>query len=159
MTTTLTVELVVGSEVKESLTVDCCSVFIAPVVEFVSKGQHGRSPEQVAHGGTGRNSTTGEWHLGVAVRRRQNGLLRFEASLWKLDYDLNAGARELLEARWAILNEETPAAVGKGMRHHFGRTFFEFDATPEQESNWREALATVLSDRGSYVHVLAAGDG
>lgn len=126
-------------------------VVTAPRIEFVSERLRGCTQEQIAHRRTGRNIRTGKLHLGVSLRRRNNGMTRIQADLWKLDYNLSDGVQELLRGYWRTQNEGTPARLLKRMERHFGKTHVCFDVVTEQVKDWRGFLSTVLTDRESYV--------
>ncbi len=155
---------VIGSEAMKSLSVDALA---APAIRFFDRGNtpklyhdfdaYGRrrrlSPTGIARHSTGVDRTTGKRTLGVGVESRSNGTVRFEADLWKLDYNLSTSGRELLAAYWQAQNRETPARLRKKMERHFGRTHFQFDVMAEQLGDWRDFLKTVLSDASSYVGI------
>ncbi len=130
-----------------------CPLLTAPRVEFVSKWDHGRQPEQVAHDVTGRDRRTGKLTLAVSVRRRTSGMMRFDGDLWRLPYDLHPRAILLLGAYWDLLNERTPKNMRARMERHFSRNTIIFDATKEQADDWREFLTELLSDPTSYVGI------
>lgn len=119
-----------------------------PSVEFITKPEHGVSPERMAHRRTGRNVRTGELTLGVSMRNRHNGTVRIEADLIRLPYGLTADAIQQLQSYWDAI---TPLKMQARMQHHFGCTFIQFDTMTEHANDWRKLLAVVLSDRQSYV--------
>ncbi len=144
-------------EVIETMTVNGEAArfasFNPPRLEFINKWFGGCPPAVVAHDRTGSNPVTGEWTLGIGLRNRSNGMVRVEASLWKLNLDLNDSAQGLLLDYWWLLNEAMPGKVRRRMKRRFSKSFFEFDATPEQVEDWREFLGEVLTDRASYTDI------
>ena len=102
---------------------------------------------------TGRKRTTGELTLGVGVHRRQNGLVRFDADLFKLDYNLSQDAIRRLYRYWHDLNMHysLPKKILRRMECHFSKTTIIFDATAQQVNDWKDFLMAVLMDKGSYV--------
>lgn len=147
-------------------TVDEVTVETMPItVEFVTErprlwaslDENGRrlwlSIEEHAHNSTGRSRATGQCTLAVAVRLRRNGLVRFDADLWKLPWNLSPGAISQLRNYWGLLNKETPKRMQSRMVQHFSRTFFQFDVMTEQVCEWRSFLTSLLTDAASYVSI------
>ena len=120
-------------------------------VKFISERRYGWTQEQLARASTGRNRATGELHLGVSMRNRNNGTVRFEADLWKIDLDFHPDAASLLRDRWQRENAAMPRRIQNRMQRHFSRTFLQFDVRREQKDDWKDFLMAVLSDAGSYV--------
>lgn len=142
----------------EAVEYDCCNPrprFTAPTVEFITERRYGWTQEQLAHALTGRNVASGKLRLSVAVRNRHNGMVRFDADLFKLDYDLSLDAIARLYRHWHDLNAaySLPKKVLRRMDCHFSKTTIIFDATTEQAEQWREFLKTALSDASSYVGI------
>jgi len=133
------------------------SVAQAPAVEFISKRSSGRTVERAAHDRTGRDADTGTVRLAIAIRRRNNGMVRFDGDLWRLPYDLSPDAILLLGAYWDLLDEATPKNERARMNRHFSRNTIIFDATTEQADDWREFLTEVLSNTASYVGIASGG--
>ena len=129
------------------------SVAQAPAVEFITKRSSGRTVEREAHDRTGRDADTGNVRLAIAIRCRNNGMVRFDGDLWRLPYDLSPDAILLLGAFWDLLNKATPKNERARMNRHFTRNTIIFDATAEQADDWREFLTEVLSDTASYVGI------
>jgi hypothetical protein len=129
------------------------SVAQAPAVEFVTKRSSGRTVERAAHDRTGRDADTGNVRLAIAIRCRNNGLVRFDADLFKLDCDLGQEAITRLWGHWEFVNTKTPKQVRSRMEQHFSRNTIIFDATADQADDWREFLTEVLSDTASYVGI------
>ena len=139
----------------------------APQVQFVTErprlwaglDENGRrlwlSIEEHAHNLTGRSRATGQYTIGVAVRRRRNGLTRFDGDLWKLPWNLSPAAISGLYRHWHDLNAGTPKQMKSRMeRHrHFSRNTIIFDAVAEQVDAWREFLTLLLTDHASYVSI------
>jgi hypothetical protein len=129
-----------------------------PRVEFVSKWHHGLTPAQAARTLTGRDLVTGELTLGVSIRNRHNGVVRFECDLWRVDLDFHPDALLLLADRWQRENAATPKRMLMRMAQHFGgRTCLMFDVMREHVCGWRDLLTKVLSDPRSFKLVEPAG--
>lgn len=79
-------------------------------------------------------AATGRLRLAIGVRRRRNGLVRFDADLFKLDYNLSQDAIARLYRHWHDLNADhsLPKRILRGMDCHFSKTTIIFDATVEQ---------------------------
>ena len=136
----------------ETIAVEDRGVTAAPAVKFVTKRQYGLRQEQAAHMATGRNIKTGRLTLAVGVRNRPNGLVRFDADLFKLPLDLHPDAIARLYRYWHDLNADysLPKKMLRRMDCHFSRNTVIFDATSEQAEHWREFLREVLTDVTSY---------
>jgi hypothetical protein len=136
------------------------SPLTVPTVEFITERRNGWKQEHLAHLSTGRNIETGKRTLAVGVRRRHNGLVRFEADLFKLDYNLSQDAIARLYRHWHDLNEEysLPRNVLRRMECHFSKTAIIFDTTAQQADDWKDFLMAVLTDRSSYVALNCPGD-
>jgi len=127
--------------------------FNLPPVEFINERRHGWTQEQLAHASTGHNRTTGKLTVAIGVRTRRNGLVRFDADLIKLDYDLSQDAIGRLYHYWHDLNAHysLPKKILRRMECHFSKTTIIFDATAQQVNDWKDFLMAVLMDKGSYV--------
>ncbi len=126
-----------------------------PLVEFIAERRHGWKQEHLAHASTGRNRETGECKIAVAVRRRHNGLVHFDADLFRLDYNLSQDTIARLYRHWHDLNaaHSLSKRVLRRMDCHFGKTTIIFDATAEQTDHWRRFLRRVLTDAVSYTRI------
>lgn len=141
----------------------------APTVVFVTEQpqlwagsnengwRHRLTQLEYARHRTGRNAATGQYTLAVAVRHRRNGLVRFDADLWKLAVELSPAAISRLYRRWHDLNADysLPKKILRRMDCHFSRTTIIFDVTVEQVEEWKGFLAAVLSNRASYIDIAA----
>lgn len=146
----MTVACVVADEAVETIALDGGNTL---TVEFITERRHGWKQEHLAHASTGRNVETGKLRLSIAVRRKRNGLVRFDGDLFKLDYDLSESAITRLYRHWHDLNADhsLPKRILRGMNCQFGKTTIIFDAAAEQVEEWKDFLLAVLTDRGSYV--------
>ena len=145
---TVTVSVAMDGEVMRVM--ECGNA--APTLQFVGNWRLGRPPEQLARDGTGRDITTGELRLTITIRHRNNGLVRFTCDLWKLPHDLSPDALARLRNYWELEHRAIPERVRARMERHFSRTHFVFDTTQEQAGDWRDFLATALTDAASYTN-------
>jgi hypothetical protein len=121
----------------------------APLVEFITERRYGWTQEQLAHASTGRNVATGKLRLSVAVRNRHNGIVRFDADLFKLDYNLSQDAIRRLYCHWHDPNPDysLPKKTLRRMDCHFSLTTIIFDATAQQVDVNVQVPAGRLRDR------------
>jgi hypothetical protein len=114
---------------------------------------HRCSVEQEAYLHSGICSNPRESHLGVYVRKRQNGRYLLGFDLWRVGVRLREEAIERFRSRWRKEWELLPKQIQRRLRFAGGRTAFELETTAECLDEWKRELELVLSDYNSYEHI------
>jgi hypothetical protein len=135
----------------------------APFVEFFSGRQEAYvgvpglswrrvTPKEAAHSFTGRDRDSHEPRVGVFIAALPGDIVRIGFDLMRLDVNLTESTRERLHALYATRSAKWSKAELRRTRDrvHFSKSFAEFVVREEHVNVWKDELAQVLSDPGSF---------
>jgi hypothetical protein len=139
------------------------TTLMAPSIEFFSGRQeaflkdsvgswHRLTAQEAAKEFTGRDRDSRELRIGVFVSPRSNGMVQIGFDLWRLDSNLTESAREHLRKLHVSRSSGWSKSDLRYSRDrvHFSKSFAEFVVREEHVNVWKDELAQVLSDPGSF---------